>query len=133
MKLLYTVFFSLCLSVGLWAQAKTTLVKSLAVEGYESLLIDLPGSVEVRLWDEPFARLTTSIELKDFDEPFLKRLIAAGRYEAKIEGKGSEPALLMPKVSIQINIKGKELKEAIHYELYLPKTCLYKVEEHSSM
>ena len=107
---------------GLSAQAQVTLVKSVALNAAKSLVIEFPGQVEIKEWDEPHARVQTTIEVANAEESLVKRLVAANRYQVETETRDNGLfALAMSNLNKPVIVRGQQLQERCSYEIFVPR------------
>ena len=126
--LVYTLL--LCfISLGLSAQARSTLIRSFPNDAELPLLLCFSGQVSVTEWEQNHIRVTTIIEIENFDEPLLKRLIAAGRYSVEADTQNGKLRFTMPKIDRIVRIQNTELKELIRYEVQVPKGQAFEQQD----
>jgi hypothetical protein len=120
---LFVIFLFNLFAVNLTAQSNSEkiLCKSFALNGRTQIITDLKNALEVRNWTESIARIEIFIKLENGSESILKSLILSGRYD--VVGKIDEMKLTMTasnSLDKTIKINNTELKEEIHYILYVP-------------
>lgn len=122
MKQFITLLFLMvfCTAIGI-AQSQKTFIKSIPLEGSQTVSLATAGNIEVTEWDKDYIRITTTVEVLNFSEDILKRLVAVGRYSIETENKDGVLVVNMPKVTTQVTIKGSQLKEVFNYQIEVPK------------
>lgn len=112
----------LALSFTLHAQAVgKTLTKSFNPDGKSSLVLELPGSIDVKTWDTPTIKIEFSVGLVSGNGAMLNELANVGRYNL-IAKPGAESLMVqMPNMQKQVRVKGEVLKEVLSFVAYVPK------------
>lgn len=107
------------------AQAtEKTLTKSFNLDGKKLLRLELPGSIDIKTWDNPVARFEILVSLpQGISQSTLDELANAGRYNLLAKSDGGTMTVTAPNLYKQIRIKGQELKEVISFVVYVPKDC----------
>lgn len=95
-------------------------VKTFKSDKYEGgVYLDIQGSVEYMNWDKPYFRIFTTI-VTDHNEEITNKLAQVGRYNYLIEETESMIVLSMPKLNIDVIIKGKYLNESLRIIIKMP-------------
>lgn len=133
MKQFITLIFLMifCTAIGV-AQSQKTFIKSLPLDGNQTVSLATAGDVQITEWDKDYIRITTTIEVLNFNEDILKRLVAVGRYSIEAETKDGVLIVKMPKVATQVTIKGSQLKEVFKYEIEVPKNVTIETNTEES-
>jgi hypothetical protein len=133
MKVFYLLLMALTIfQAQVWAQAQTTLIKSVGNEAKQPLVLSFQGQVEVAEWDQAYIRVTTWVQLENFDEGLLKKLVAAGRYNVQQDNQGPQLVLSMPKLEKIVRIQNQELKEVLRYQIQVPKGQHFEIKAPAS-
>lgn len=105
-------------------QANKTLVKTLNIDGVETLFVDLDGEIIIETWDrDNFARVQIGIIYENASTNMMIFLISKGRYnlsltpDATSAYKVNQPNY---KEDIQINKAGNLLIEKLTYTFFVP-------------
>lgn len=121
------VFFLIGMS-AVNAQVEKTIVKSLAVDKVKGIVLELPGELTLKEWDEDYARVLVNVTAMNTSEPILERLVAAGRYSIASTEIDNELAVEMPNMKHQVMIKGVNLNDKLNFIVYYPKGKLVRVQ-----
>jgi len=122
MKYIITLICTMLLSMTeINAQAQTSLVKSIALEGSSLAVLELNGEVKVKEWDKDFIRITANIEVTNNSEEILKKLVSVGRYDFKTTIENGKLIINTPKMSHLVTIKGVDLIEKMNFEVLIPQ------------
>ncbi len=115
-------FILVLFSLSVFAQqAEKTLVKSFNIDGTQEVILDLPGSVEVKHWNSKVMRIQMTISLENGSDPMLKSLVTAGRYNINAVTKDGDYRIEAPNMAREIKLKGQPLKEKIAYTVFTPE------------
>ncbi len=118
-----TFLFLLVLSCSAAAQSSgKTFSKSFNTDGKMKVALDLPGEVDLKVWDNPSIRIEISVTLPDgTNSAMLNELANVGRYN--LVAKSEEELLLItaPNLQRQVKVKGQDLKESLSFVVYVPK------------
>jgi hypothetical protein len=118
------LLFALLLTVlpAMAQQSEKTLVKSFNLSGQSSVMLDLPGKVEVTMWNEPQMRIQMTITLQNGSETMLKSLVTAGRYNLDAKEINGIFSIIAPGLERQIKLgSGQLLGEQITFTVWAPK------------
>jgi hypothetical protein len=109
-------------AITLHAQvAAKTLVKSFNLDDKGTIVLELPGSVEVKTWDTPIIRIEISIGLASGNSAMLNELANVGRYNLTAKPNDEALQIQMPNMQKQVKVKGEILKEVLTFVVYTPK------------
>lgn len=115
--------FLLALSGSVAAQnSGKTFSKSFNTEGKQILALDLPGEVDLKVWDNPTVRIEISVSLPDgSNHAMLNELANVGRYNLVSKPEGDALLILAPNMNRPVKVKGQDLKETLSFVVYVPK------------
>ncbi|MCP4440353.1 MAG: hypothetical protein GY810_15515 [Aureispira sp.] len=103
------------------AQSEKTLVKSIALEDANNVVLALNGEIETSEWDKEYVRIETKINVENFDENILKRLVLVGRYNIETTNVDGKIVVEMPSVANFVTVKGVDLQEQLTFQVFVPK------------
>lgn len=133
MKYIITIICMMMLGLTeMNAQAQTSLVKSIALEGSSLAVLELNGEVKVTAWDKDFIRITANIEVINNNEEILKKLVSVGRYDFKTVVENGKLIISTPKMSHLVTIKGVDLLEKMSFEVFVPQGFQTNVKKPAS-
>ncbi|MDO8969972.1 MAG: hypothetical protein Q7U74_04735 [Saprospiraceae bacterium] len=112
---------SLTVSISAQTMAEKTFNKSFNTDGKGTLRLDLPGSVDMKIWDNPSIRFEISVSLPTGNGPMLDQLAHIGRYNLKAESVDDALLITAPNLQKQLKVKGQELKETLSFVVFIPK------------
>ncbi|HND89826.1 MAG TPA: hypothetical protein PK971_15945 [Saprospiraceae bacterium] len=120
----------MALSVSAHAQAPAskTFNKSFNTDNKSTIRLDLPGEVDLKIWNNPSIRIEIVVSLPaGANAAMLNELANVGRYN--LMAKPSDDALLIhaPNMQKQVRIKGEELKETLSFVVFVPKDLKVQV------
>ncbi len=114
-------------------QTQKTLLKTLNIQEYKQLVLDLGGEINVERWNNPSVRVQMQITYHNANIHVMKYLISKGRYDIKTEPTVDGLSISHTKTlkDIPISKEGKILQEDVIYTLYIPNniTITYGEEE----
>ena len=125
------IYHALLLTLTMSAAAQTTAAKtfnkSFNTESKSTIRLDLPGEVDLKIWNNPSIRIEITISLPSGNPAMLNELANVGRYN--LVSKAIEDALLIqaPNMQKQIRVKGEELRETLSFVVYVPKDLKVQV------
>ena len=119
LNLLLIILLAYCVSLS--AKIEKTLAKSFDLEGSQLVRLDLPGTIEVRKWDNDILRVQMTISLDTGTEAMLKSLVTAGRYNAKSLNEDAGMKILMPNLDRELMTRGKTITEQFSFIVFAPK------------
>jgi hypothetical protein len=113
----------LALSLTVAAQSTgKTFSKSFSASGKDQITLDLPGSIDLKVWNNPTIRVEISVSLASGNDAMLNELANVGRYNLVTKPNGPTGLLMQaPNLQKQVRIKGQELKELVTYVVFVPK------------
>ena len=109
------------LSVASAQSAAKTFSKSFNTTGKTTAVLDLPGNVELKTWDNPTLRIEITVNLASGNEALLNELASVGRYNLKATPTGTTLTIQSPNLQKQVRIKGEVLKEEVSFIVFVPK------------
>ncbi|MFN0035598.1 MAG: hypothetical protein ACKVUS_11060 [Saprospiraceae bacterium] len=112
---------SLAVSISAQTTAGKTFTKSFNTDGKGTLRLDLPGAVDLKVWDNPSIRFEISVSLPTGNGPMLNELANIGRYNLASKADGDALVITAPNLQKQLKVKGTELKEALNFVVFVPK------------
>lgn len=119
---------ALTLSAAAQTTAAKTFNKSFNTESKTTIRLDLPGEVDLKIWNNSNIRIEISVSLPSGSNPaMLNELANVGRYN--LVSKPTEDALVIqaPNMHKQIRVKGEELKELLSFVVFVPKDLKVQV------
>ncbi len=119
----FALFIIASLAVSLSAQttAEKTFTKAFNTDGKGTLRLELPGSIDLKVWDNPSIRFEISVSLPSGNGPMLNELANIGRYNLASKADGDALVITAPNLQKQLKVKGQEFKEALVFVVYVPK------------
>lgn len=119
----FALFIVASLAVSLSAQttAGKTFTKAFNTDGKGTLRLELPGSIDLKVWDNPSIRFEISVSLPTGNGPMLNELANIGRYNLASKADGDALVITAPNLQKQLKVKGQEFKEALVFVVYVPK------------
>ena len=119
------LLFTLSLLVpALSAPAQTaakTFSKSFNATDVAVATLDLPGTVDVKVWNNPSIKIEITVSLASGNAGMLNELASIGRYNLKATPSGAKLLIQAPNLQKQVRVKGEVLKEEISYTVFVPK------------
>ena len=119
----FTLALFLCLNTLVSAQnpAGKTFTKAFNTEGKGTIRLELPGIVDLKIWDSPSIRCEISAVLPGTNGSMLNELANIGRYNLVSKVEGDVLIITAPNLQKQLKVKGEEIKESMTYVVYVPK------------
>lgn len=127
-----TVLLVLLLTFALSAFAQTTektFTKSFNTEGKTHLKFDLPGTIDLKVWNSPSIRIEIFVSLPAGNVSMLDQLAKVGRYNLTAAATGESLNITAPNLYKVVKVKGEELHEKVSYVVFVPKDM--QVEMHT--
>lgn len=115
--------FLLAASLGASAQvtAAKTFTKSFNTENKGTIRLDLPGEVDLKIWNNPSIRIEVSVSLPSGNSAMLNELATVGRYNMMAKPVEDVLVIQTPNMQKQIRVKGEELREVLSFVVFMPK------------
>jgi hypothetical protein len=112
-----------CFTVAVSAQnmAGKTFTKAFNSDGKSKLRLELPGSVDLKVWDNPSIRFEISVNLPANNGSMLNELANIGRYNLMAKEEGDILVITAPNLQKQLKVKGEVLKENLTFVVFVPK------------
>ncbi len=101
--------------------AEKTFSKSFNTEGKGTIRLDLPGAIDLKIWDTPTIRISFTVSSPGIDGATLGGLADAGRYNLVSKAENDVLTISTPNMQKQIKIKGQELRETLAYVVFVPR------------
>ena len=114
-------------SITFGQQAEKVLIKSFNTNGQQVLQFDLPGTAEIKAWDNPTVRVQMTIQLASGNHGMLSELIKAGRYNLSSEVTADRFRVTAPNATLKITVQGQELKDTCSYVVFVPKDSIVRL------
>jgi hypothetical protein len=107
--------------------ATKTFTKAFNTEGKGVVRFDLPGDVDLKVWDNPSIRVEIGISLPSSNGSMLNELANIGRYNLSAKPDGDVLIVSAPNLQKTLKVKGEELKETINFAVFVPKDLQVEV------
>ena len=101
--------------------ASKTFSKSFNATAKKSVTFDLPGTVELKTWDNATIRIEITVSLASGNAALLNELANVGRYNLISTGTSTSLVISAPNLQKQVRLKGEALKEQVNYLVFVPK------------
>ena len=112
----------LTLSLTATAQsAEKTFSKAFNTEGKGTIRLDLPGTIDLKIWDTPTIRISFTVSSPSASSAMIGELTNAGRYNLVSKAEGDVLTISAPNMQKQIRVKGEELLETLSYVVFVPR------------
>lgn len=112
---------SLAVSISAQTAAEKTFTKAFNTDGKGTLQLELPGAIDLKVWENPSIRVEISVSLPSGNGPMLNELANIGRYNLTAKPDGDFLKVTAPNLQKQLKVKGQELKESLIFVVYVPK------------
>jgi hypothetical protein len=117
-----TLLILFALSRILAAQsAEKTFSKSFATEGKGTIRLDLPGAIDLKVWDTQTIRISFTVSSPGIDAATLGGLADAGRYNLVSKAEEDVLTISAPNMQKQLKLKGQEVRETLSYVVFVPR------------
>lgn len=117
-----SIIILLTLTLPLAAQsAEKTFSKSFSTENKGTINLDLPGAIDLKIWDTPTIRIGITVSIPSGNNAMLGELANVGRYNLVSKAEGDVLTIFAPNMQKQIRVKGEELRETITFVVFVPK------------
>ncbi|MCK6690914.1 MAG: hypothetical protein L6Q97_02300 [Thermoanaerobaculia bacterium] len=126
------VSLALLLTFALSAFAQTTektFTKAFNTEGKTRIKLDLPGTIDLKVWNNPTIRMEIIVSLPSGNVSMLDQLANVGRYNLSAQTTDESLIITAPNLAKVVRVKGEEIKENVSYIIFVPKDL--QVEMHS--
>lgn len=119
---LFALFLLFLFSLALPAQsAEKTFSKSFNTDNKGTIKLDLPGAIDLKIWDNNTIRIGITVSIPSGNSAMLGELANVGRYNLISKSEGDVLTITAPNMQKQIRIKGEELRETLTFEIFVPK------------
>lgn len=115
------IIASLAVSLSAQNTAGKTFTKAFNTDGKGTLRLELPGSIDLKVWDNPSIRFEISVSLPTGNGPMLNELANIGRYNLASKADGDALVITAPNLQKQLKVKGQEFKETLVFMVFVPK------------
>lgn len=115
------LFASLAVSISAQTTAGKTFIKAFNTDGKSTLRLELPGTIDLKVWDSPSIRFEISVSLPSGNGPMLNELANIGRYNLASKADGDALVITAPNLQKQLKVKGQEFKETLNFVVFVPK------------
>ena len=115
------LFASLAVSISAQTTAGKTFTKAFNTDGKSTLRLELPGTIDLKVWDSPSIRFEISVSLPSGNGPMLNELANIGRYNLASKADGDALVITAPNLQKQLKVKGQEFKETLNFVVFVPK------------
>lgn len=120
----------LTFALGAFAQTtEKTFTKAFNTEGKTRIKLDLPGAIDLKVWNNPTIRMEITVSLPSGNVSMLDQLANVGRYNLNAQTTNEALVITAPNLAKVVRIKGEELKENVSYIIFVPKDL--QVEMHN--
>ncbi len=122
-KCLISIIMISLFSTGIFAQKSLQKVLTTTVQPGESNLVffDLPGEVEVKVWERNYIKVEITVETNLCNEEVFQYLKESGRYNIKKEyNKYYFLVLNLPNISEEVLVNGTEIEELFKFKVTVP-------------
>ena len=98
-----------------------TFTKAYNATGKTQISFDLPGPIDLKVWDNSTIRIEITVHLPSGSMSILDQLANVGRYDLNAQSTDETIAISAPNLHKVVRVKGEELKEDVTYTAYVPK------------
>lgn len=112
---------SLAVSISAQTTAGKTFTKAFNTDGKSTLRLELPGTIDLKVWDNPSIKFEISVSLPTGNGPMLNELANIGRYNLAAKADGDALVITAPNLQKQLKVKGQEFKESLSFVVFVPK------------
>lgn len=120
----------LTFALSAFAQStEKTFTKAFNTEGKSKIKLDLPGLVDLKVWNNSSIRMEITVSLPSGNVSVLDQLANVGRYNLKAIPGDDVLTITAPNLYKVVRIKGEEIREMVSYVVFVPKDM--QVEMHS--
>lgn len=119
-----TILAFLALPMLAFAQAAPvgkTFSKNFNTEDKGTIKLDLPGTVDLKIWNNSTIRVEINVSLANGNNSMVNELATVGRYNMTSDVEGDVLHIQMPNIQKQIRVKGEILRETLSYVVFVPK------------
>jgi len=98
-----------------------TFTKPFNTDGASRIKFDLPGPIDLKIWNQAIIRVEISVDLPSGHISMLDQLAKVGRYDLNAENVDGELVVTSPNMHRVVRVKGERLKENLTYVIFVPK------------
>lgn len=99
-----------------------TFIKSFNLDGKNHVRLDLPGTIDVKMWDNPVMRFQINVNFPSGNSAMLNELANVGRYNLMARMVDDVLVIEAPNLQKQVKVKGQEIREILSFVVYVPRT-----------
>lgn len=110
--------------------AAKTFNKTFNTDGQGTITLDLPGTIDVKTWDNTTVRIEISVSLPSGNNAMLSELATVGRYNLISKSTLTQLLITAPNMAKQVRVKGEIIKETLTFVVFAPKDL--KIEVHNT-
>lgn len=119
---IHLTFILLTLSFAASAQtASKTFNKSFNTDNRGTIMLDLPGTIDLKIWDNPSIKFEIGVTLASGNGSMLNELANIGRYNLVSKSEGDMLIITAPNLQKQLKVKGEALRETFTFVVFVPK------------
>jgi hypothetical protein len=107
--------------------AEKTMLKSFNLDGKNLIRLELPGTVDVKVWEKSIIQIQITVSLPSGNAAMLNELANVGRYNLSAKSSGDNFLITSDNLNKIIKIKGQDLKENITFQVFVPKDVSVKI------
>ena len=111
-----------------------SLVSSKNLHGATEVFVELHGSVQAEIWDKDYIRIVLVIKTNGVTKEVIKHLMTKKRF--KISSYKTDEnclQLLNPNIELPVYINGRELKEDVNYQIFVPRNVSVTIKNDEEM
>ena len=101
--------------------AAKTFNKTFNTESKGTVVLDLPGAIDLKIWDSPTIRIEISVSLPSGNNAMLNELATVGRYNLVAKPSGDQLLVNAPNMAKQVRVKGETIHETLSFVVFVPK------------
>lgn len=101
--------------------ASKTFNKSFNTDNRGTIMLDLPGNIDLKVWDNPSIKFEISVTLASGNGAMLNELANIGRYNLVSKSEGDVLVITAPNLQKQLKVKGEVLREVLTFMVFVPK------------
>jgi hypothetical protein len=118
---LFTLSLAFIVSPAFAQMSGKTFSKSFNADGVGKIKFELPGAVDLKIWNQPTIRIEINVSLPSGSASTLDQLAKVGRYDLKGDLTADLLTISAPNLHRVVKVKGEELREAVSYVVFMPK------------
>lgn len=127
---IYLAIFLLTFSITASAQSVTrTFNKSFNADNLGTVMLDLPGEIDYKVWDNPYLKIEIGITIASGNGAILNELANIGRYNLVAKSVGDKLVITAPNTQRQLKVKGEELREDFSYTVFIPENMKIEIPQ----